>query len=75
MGTAKRVGLLVVLVGAAVASALFLWRSPPSVRYAGSAAGVSATVALRLESPSAVPPQTVTVDLGNGVRLVASRLP
>jgi hypothetical protein len=70
---ATRVGGLVLLVAAVLAVVLFLVRAPASVKYAGGSGGVSATVSLRL--PGGPAPSQVTVDLGNGVRVVAARLP
>jgi hypothetical protein len=72
MHRAFRLGLVVILLAAAGATALFFVRPHPQLRYAGSAAGVAATVALRLDGPA---PPSVTVDLGNGVRVIAARLP
>jgi hypothetical protein len=74
MRSATRVGLVVILLAGVAATSLFFLRRPPSVQYAGSVGSVAATVSLRLEGVGAAP-QSVTLDLGNGVRLVANRLP
>jgi len=72
MRAATRVGLVVILLAGAGAGILFFLRRPPSVRYAGSSGSVGATVSLRMEGPA---PPSVTVDVGNGVRITAARLP
>jgi hypothetical protein len=74
MRSATRVGLVVILLAGVAATSLFFLRRPPSVQYAGAAGSVAATVSLRLDG-TAPAPQSVTLDLGNGVRLVANRLP
>jgi hypothetical protein len=71
--TATGIGLIVLLVGAAIATAVFFLKPQPGLRYAGAAGKVSATVNLRLDGIA--PPSTVTIDLGNGVQVVAARLP
>ena len=71
---ALRLGALALVVMLAVLVAAWWLRPVPSVRYVASAPGVSATVALRIDATVA-PPATLTIDLGNGVRMVASRLP
>ena len=72
--TATRIGLCVILVAAVLAVAAWFARPAPGVQYAGvSGTRVMATVALRLDGMAA--PAAVTIDLGNGVHIVANRLP
>ena len=68
-----RVGLIVILLLAAIGTAAWFLRPPPSVRYAGSRGPIEAMVALRTGGAAA--PAQVTVELGGGVRIVAARLP
>ena len=56
-----------------VAVAAWFVRPVPGVKYVGVSGRQMATVALRLEGMAA--PGTVTIDLGNGVQIVANRLP
>jgi hypothetical protein len=72
MRSAFRVGLVAILLAAAGVTVWFVTRPRSAVRYAGAQGSVAATVALHLDGPA---PPSVTVDLGNGVRVVAARLP
>jgi hypothetical protein len=68
-----RVGLFTILGAAAVAVTAFLVARPAGVRYAGTAGTARATVELRLPD-GARAPESVTIEVGNGVRITAGRL-
>lgn len=74
MKPATRIGLVVLLAGAIVATVTWFLRPAPRVRYAGEAAGVAALVSLKLPD-GARAPDRLTIELGDGERLVAQRLP
>lgn len=72
MRSSVRVGLITILLVAAIATAAWFLRPPASVRYAGSRDGIEAMVSLRTGGSAS--PEKLTVDLGGGVRIVATRL-
>jgi hypothetical protein len=70
--SATRIGGIVVLVAALIAVGVLFLAPSSAVRYAGQAAGTEVLVSLRLGAQP-VPPQ-VTVDLGDGRKVIAARL-
>ena len=70
---ATRIGMFVLLVGAAAVTAVWLLARPAAVRYAGVSGSTSALVSLRVAAGQPAPEQ-VTVDVGNGVQIKAARL-
>ncbi|HEY7956854.1 MAG TPA: hypothetical protein VII38_16230 [Polyangia bacterium] len=72
MRSSVRVGLVAILLVTAIATAAWFLEPPPSVRYAGSRGAIEAMVSLR--TGGSAPPEKLTVDLGGGVRIVATRL-
>jgi hypothetical protein len=67
-------GLVVVVLVGAVAFALRFWPQASSLRYVADGAPFAVMVSLRPTTPSADVPESVTVELPTGERIIARRL-